>query len=256
MNNIIDLRSMKIALWAVYFHLLSSNENPQHGLCPAIINTWCKFQKTEAECNERYYDNKLILQNELDVCVKSIFRDLGKPMILRKCLNGKTQKPNDDNQLSWKIHILHTREIFRKKFKLFPLIGRNSELTRANKVLLFTAVMRPILANACPRFKQPMKVIFLTRQDPFREHHSALLRATKIFKNFELFRTIGSTNQKLSSPHKQENINNHSTSKCQIRDGEICDMMMFQSQSRLALTTLHDDSLLDSKFDTSAHVMF
>ncbi|GFT61934.1 putative RNA-directed DNA polymerase from transposon BS [Trichonephila clavipes] len=35
-------------------------------------------------------------------------------------------------------------------FKLYPLIGRNSELSRDNKVLLFTAVMRPILAYGCP----------------------------------------------------------------------------------------------------------
>ncbi|GFU45082.1 hypothetical protein TNCV_4235611 [Trichonephila clavipes] len=37
-------------------------------------------------------------------------------------------------------------------------------------------------------------------QDPFRKRHSALSHATENFKNFELFRTIGSTNQKLSSP--------------------------------------------------------
>ncbi|GFY34292.1 uncharacterized protein TNCV_2505951 [Trichonephila clavipes] len=37
-NNINDLHSMKTAVWAVYFPLLSSNESPQHGLCPTIIN--------------------------------------------------------------------------------------------------------------------------------------------------------------------------------------------------------------------------
>ncbi|GFV52365.1 hypothetical protein TNCV_855351 [Trichonephila clavipes] len=31
---------MKTAVSAVYFNLLSSNESPQHGLCPAVINTW------------------------------------------------------------------------------------------------------------------------------------------------------------------------------------------------------------------------
>ncbi|GFX26738.1 hypothetical protein TNCV_1839111 [Trichonephila clavipes] len=45
-----------------------------------------------------------------------------------------------------------------------------------------------------------MRVIFLTRQDRFSEHHSSLPHATENFKNFELFRTIGSTSQKLSSP--------------------------------------------------------
>ncbi|GFW11142.1 RNA-directed DNA polymerase from mobile element jockey [Trichonephila clavipes] len=47
-----------------------------------------------------------------------------------------------DKNLTWKNHIQHTRQKFRKiMFKLFPLIGRNSELTRDNKVLLYTAVI-------------------------------------------------------------------------------------------------------------------
>ncbi|GFV26960.1 RNA-directed DNA polymerase from mobile element jockey [Trichonephila clavipes] len=56
-----------------------------------------------------------------------------------------------DKNLTWKAHIQNTRQKFRKlMFKLFPLIGRNSDLSRNNKVLLFTAVMRPILSYGCP----------------------------------------------------------------------------------------------------------
>ncbi|GFY27868.1 probable RNA-directed DNA polymerase from transposon X-element [Trichonephila clavipes] len=56
-----------------------------------------------------------------------------------------------DKNLTWKIHIQSTRQKFRKiMFKLFPLINRNSDLSRNNKVLLFTAVMRPILSYGCP----------------------------------------------------------------------------------------------------------
>ncbi|GFX16096.1 uncharacterized protein TNCV_4703531 [Trichonephila clavipes] len=36
-NNIDDLHSMKTAVWAAYFHLLSSYKSSQHGLYPAII---------------------------------------------------------------------------------------------------------------------------------------------------------------------------------------------------------------------------
>ncbi|GFV37002.1 probable RNA-directed DNA polymerase from transposon X-element [Trichonephila clavipes] len=56
-----------------------------------------------------------------------------------------------DKNLTWRTNIQHTRNKFRKiMFKLYPLIGRNSELSRDNKVLLFTAVMRPILAYGYP----------------------------------------------------------------------------------------------------------
>ncbi|GFV18987.1 hypothetical protein TNCV_4758721 [Trichonephila clavipes] len=47
-NNINDLQSMKTVVWAAYFHLLSSNDSPQHGRCPVTINALCQFQKTEA----------------------------------------------------------------------------------------------------------------------------------------------------------------------------------------------------------------
>ncbi|GFX11572.1 RNA-directed DNA polymerase from mobile element jockey [Trichonephila clavipes] len=41
-----------------------------------------------------------------------------------------------DKNLTWRTHIQHTRNKFRKiMFKLYPLIGRNSELSRDNKVL-------------------------------------------------------------------------------------------------------------------------
>ncbi|GFT28704.1 probable RNA-directed DNA polymerase from transposon X-element [Trichonephila clavipes] len=56
-----------------------------------------------------------------------------------------------DTHLTWKEHIHYTRDKFRKiMFKLYPLIGRNSHLSIENKVLLYTAVMRPILAYASP----------------------------------------------------------------------------------------------------------
>ncbi|GFX84955.1 hypothetical protein TNCV_4997861 [Trichonephila clavipes] len=48
-NNMNDLLTMKNAVWAVYFHLLSLNKCPQHGLGPSDINFWCKFSKAEAE---------------------------------------------------------------------------------------------------------------------------------------------------------------------------------------------------------------
>ncbi|GFW85828.1 uncharacterized protein TNCV_854771 [Trichonephila clavipes] len=70
---------MKTGVWTVY--LLSSNESPHHALCPMDINAWCKFQKTEEECNER---------------------DLYDPTLLRKCLHGKTQNPNESvNETIW-----------------------------------------------------------------------------------------------------------------------------------------------------------
>ncbi|GFY31017.1 hypothetical protein TNCV_4359241 [Trichonephila clavipes] len=49
------------------------------------------------------------------------------------------------------------------------LRGRNSYLSIENKVLLYTAVMRPILAYACPVWGQPIGVIVHSTQQPIRE---------------------------------------------------------------------------------------
>ncbi|GFS48588.1 RNA-directed DNA polymerase from mobile element jockey [Trichonephila clavipes] len=56
-----------------------------------------------------------------------------------------------EKNLTWKQHILHARDKFRNAMRsLYPLICRNSNLNIYNKVLLYTAVLRPILAYGCP----------------------------------------------------------------------------------------------------------
>ncbi|GFX66523.1 RNA-directed DNA polymerase from mobile element jockey [Trichonephila clavipes] len=56
-----------------------------------------------------------------------------------------------DKKLTWKQHIIQTRDKFRRAQRaIFPLIGRNSELNLYNKLLLYTAVLRPILTYGSP----------------------------------------------------------------------------------------------------------
>ncbi|GFT71618.1 RNA-directed DNA polymerase from mobile element jockey [Trichonephila clavipes] len=56
-----------------------------------------------------------------------------------------------EKNLTWKQHVLHARDKFRNAMRsLYPLICRNSHLNIYNKVLLYTAVLRPILAYGCP----------------------------------------------------------------------------------------------------------
>ncbi|GFS48776.1 RNA-directed DNA polymerase from mobile element jockey [Trichonephila clavipes] len=56
-----------------------------------------------------------------------------------------------DKNLTWKHHILHARDKFRHALRLiYPLICRNSDMEMYNKVLLYTAVLRPIISYGCP----------------------------------------------------------------------------------------------------------
>ncbi|GFS47636.1 RNA-directed DNA polymerase from mobile element jockey [Trichonephila clavipes] len=57
----------------------------------------------------------------------------------------------DKKKLTWKQHITQTRDKFRRALRASPpLIGRNSVLNMYNKLLLYTAVLRPILTYGSP----------------------------------------------------------------------------------------------------------
>ncbi|GBM23245.1 hypothetical protein AVEN_159914-1 [Araneus ventricosus] len=36
---------MSKSIWAIYFHKLSTDAKPQHGLCPMGSESWCGFNK-------------------------------------------------------------------------------------------------------------------------------------------------------------------------------------------------------------------
>ncbi|GBO39452.1 RNA-directed DNA polymerase from mobile element jockey [Araneus ventricosus] len=56
-----------------------------------------------------------------------------------------------DKRLTWKSHFLHIKKKFRAAArKFYPLISRNSKLNRNNKLLIYTAYLRPVLTYACP----------------------------------------------------------------------------------------------------------
>ncbi|GBM82442.1 RNA-directed DNA polymerase from mobile element jockey [Araneus ventricosus] len=56
-----------------------------------------------------------------------------------------------DKRLTWKPHFLYIKKKFRELTrKFYPLIARNSKMTRNNKLLIYTAYLRPVLSYACP----------------------------------------------------------------------------------------------------------
>ncbi|KAJ4432440.1 hypothetical protein ANN_21059 [Periplaneta americana] len=70
-QNVGNLDSMQHAVWAIYFHKLSTDAKHQH---EPVMNA-----------------------------MKPTFRALAKPDLLKKCVHGKTQNPNESlNQLIWK----------------------------------------------------------------------------------------------------------------------------------------------------------
>ncbi|GBM84859.1 RNA-directed DNA polymerase from mobile element jockey [Araneus ventricosus] len=56
-----------------------------------------------------------------------------------------------DRKLSWKPHFIYIKNKFRELTrKFFPLISRNSKMSRENKILIYASYLRPVLTYACP----------------------------------------------------------------------------------------------------------
>lgn len=99
-SNTESLDSMKKAVWATFLHKASSDEKPQHQLCPKGEETWCKYNRSQLDGSEYHHANSLPLA--VVEAIKPTYKDLAKPELLAKCLHGKTQNPNESlNGLIW-----------------------------------------------------------------------------------------------------------------------------------------------------------
>ncbi|GFT69758.1 uncharacterized protein TNCV_3700421 [Trichonephila clavipes] len=64
----------------------------------AYYDTWCKFKKAELLGETYHHKNSL----PVDVVEAIVFRDLANPELLKKCLHGGTQNPNESvNNVIW-----------------------------------------------------------------------------------------------------------------------------------------------------------
>ncbi|GBO00075.1 hypothetical protein AVEN_84462-1 [Araneus ventricosus] len=83
---------MSKSIWATYFHKLSTDAKPQHGLCPMGSDSWCGFNKSLVS-GEKYI-HKHSLPEPVLLATKKVFRELADKNLLSKCIHGQTQNPN------------------------------------------------------------------------------------------------------------------------------------------------------------------
>lgn len=96
------VQAMKSAVWAEYFHLGSTDENPEHSLCPNDSDTWCKYQKAKLDKIDYKHSEHTHLPAAVMTQIKPIFRDLSNPVLLAKCTHGGTQNVSESlNNVIW-----------------------------------------------------------------------------------------------------------------------------------------------------------
>lgn len=99
-QNVNSAENMRKAVWAVLFHISSSDDKPNHGLCPEGRNSWCKYNKAKATGEQ--FTHKRPLPHAIVEVIKDVFRDLSDIQLLKKCLHGRTQNPNESiNSVIW-----------------------------------------------------------------------------------------------------------------------------------------------------------
>ncbi|GFW69152.1 uncharacterized protein TNCV_1819061 [Trichonephila clavipes] len=99
-KNLSSVEDMKRAIWAIYFHKLSTEDNPQHALCPLGEASWCGNNRSIV--TGEFYIHKHSLPESILLKVKKVFRDLTEKDLLKKCLHGRTQNPNESfNKCIW-----------------------------------------------------------------------------------------------------------------------------------------------------------
>ncbi|GFY18938.1 uncharacterized protein TNCV_3876261 [Trichonephila clavipes] len=63
-------------------------------------DTWCRYKKAQLE--NKVYHHKHKLPGAAVEVIRPIFRDLSDPELLKKCLHGNTQNPNESiNNVIW-----------------------------------------------------------------------------------------------------------------------------------------------------------
>ena len=80
------------AVWATFFHKVSTDDKPLHNMCSI---EWCTYLKAEAARTLDSYKHKNPLPKAVMLAIKLVYSDLAHSRLLVKCLHGKTLNINE-----------------------------------------------------------------------------------------------------------------------------------------------------------------
>lgn len=97
-----NYREMRKAIWAVWYHKRSNDNEVMHDFCPEGINSWCLYKKAVASNTSGTFKHTNSVPVAVMDAIKPVFKDLSNPDLLKRCLGGKTQNANESlNALIW-----------------------------------------------------------------------------------------------------------------------------------------------------------
>ncbi|GFW78540.1 uncharacterized protein TNCV_5110811 [Trichonephila clavipes] len=81
-----SVSDMRQAIWAIYCHYRSTDEEPMHHFCPIGDTSWCKYQKAVATNSASLFKHKNIVPIAVMDEIKPIIAELSAPKLLKKCV--------------------------------------------------------------------------------------------------------------------------------------------------------------------------
>ena len=100
-----DLELLKRCIFAILFHLSSSDDNPKHHHCPPGQGSWCFWQRAFAMSVEpgSHKDHETV-PAEIGKRLVPIFMRMSKDDLLKRCSRKGTQNPNEClHNLIWRL---------------------------------------------------------------------------------------------------------------------------------------------------------
>ncbi|GFV47130.1 uncharacterized protein TNCV_1630741 [Trichonephila clavipes] len=83
------VNEMRQAVWAVWAHTSSTDDEPKHWFCPKGKNSWCKYNVSVQNITVNEFSHKNTLPKAVSEVIKPVFKDLSHLKLLRRCLGGK-----------------------------------------------------------------------------------------------------------------------------------------------------------------------
>ncbi|KOC58640.1 hypothetical protein WH47_02077 [Habropoda laboriosa] len=102
-----SVEEMKKAIMATNYHMISTDDNPQHENCPEGVGSWCKWKQAEALGTDPEA-HPTPLHPDVQKEILPIYEDLSRNELLERCLGGYTQNANESfNSTVWRLAPKH-----------------------------------------------------------------------------------------------------------------------------------------------------
>lgn len=99
-----DIEGMRISIFAILYHCMSTDKKPQHNKCPKGAKPWCFYRQAVAsgEVPKCHKFMKTYISEDIEK-ILPVYQRLASQELLLHCVSAKTQNANESfHSCIWK----------------------------------------------------------------------------------------------------------------------------------------------------------